>query len=77
MTEMKEGKGVEREDKTSLVFEGEALEALREIARREHKRLDEVIEDALSLKKWSLRVKDEGGRVIVRKGKRDEYELVI
>lgn len=76
MTTMEEGK-VRNPEQMELTFTGEALEALLEIAKRENRRLDEVIEDALSLKRWSLKVKDEGGRVVVRKGQKDEYELVI
>jgi hypothetical protein len=61
----------------TLTFTGEALEALYEIAERENKSLDEVIEDALGLKRWALERKDNGEKIIVRKGRRDRYELVI
>jgi hypothetical protein len=65
-----------RETRT-LTFTGQALEALLEIAERENKSLDEVIEDALGLKRWALDRKDNGEKVIVRKGRKDRYELVI
>ena len=61
----------------TLTFTGKALEALYEIAERENKSLDEVIEDALGLMRWALEQKDNGERVIVRKGRKDRYELVI
>jgi hypothetical protein len=61
----------------TLTFTGEALEALLEIAERENKSLDEVIEDALGLKYWALERKANGEKIIVRKGRTDMYELVI
>lgn len=74
---LKDEQRVRDPEKRSLVFEGEALEALEEIARREGKRLDEVVEEALSLKRWVSQVKEDGARIIVRRGRKDEYELVI
>ncbi len=67
----------EKTERTELVFKGEALEALVEIARRENKRLDQVVEDALSLKKWTLEVKDDGDKIVVRSGNKDKYQLAL
>jgi hypothetical protein len=64
-------------EKLSFIFEGKALEDLREIAGREGKELDEVIESALGLKKWALDVKEDGGQVIVRRKKTEDMELVL
>ena len=64
-------------EKLSFIFEGKALEDLREIAEREGKELDEVIESALGLKKWALDVKEDGGQVIVRRKRAEDKELVL
>lgn len=64
-------------EERTLTFTGKALEALLEIAEREKKDLDEVVEDALGLKRWTLDVKDNHETVVVRKGRKDRYELVI
>ena len=61
----------------SFTFTGKALEDLQEIAGREGKELDEVIESALGLKKWALDVKENGGQVIVRRKKAEDRELVL
>ena len=50
---------------------------MREIAEREGKELDEVIESALGLKKWALDVKEDGGQVIVRRKRAEDKELVL
>lgn len=63
--------------KMSFVFEGKALEQLREIAEHEGLELDEVIESALGLKKWTLDLKEDGGHVIVRRNRREDSELVL
>ena len=64
-------------EKMSFVFEGKALEQLREIAEREGVELDEVIESALGLKKWTLDLKEDGGHVIVRRNRKEDRELVL
>ena len=64
-------------EKLELTFTGRALDALYEIAERENKDLDEVIESALGLKQWALEVKESGDRVVVRHGKEDKYELAV
>ena len=74
---MKEKEQTRETETRTLTFTGEALEALYEIAEREKKSLDEVIEDALGLKQWTLERKDNGEKIIVRKGRRDRYELVV
>jgi hypothetical protein len=68
---------IRNSEKLSFTFTGKALEDLREIAEREDKSLDEVIESALGLKKWALEVKDDGGTIIVRRAKADDRELVL
>lgn len=64
-------------EKLSFVFEGKALAELREIADREGLELDEVIESAIGLKKWTLDLKEDGGRVIVRRKRKEDRELVL
>jgi hypothetical protein len=64
-------------EKLSFIFEGRALAHLREIAEREGMELDEAIESALGLKKWALDLKHDGGRVIVRREKEEDKELVL
>lgn len=66
-----------KEQSIKLTFTGAALDALYELAEREGKPLDEVIEGALGLMQWAAKVKDEGDTVIVRHGRKDKYELVI
>lgn len=65
------------EQAMSFTFTGKALEDLQEIAEREGKELDEVIESALGLKKWALDVKEDGGQVIVRRKRAEDKELVL
>ena len=64
-------------DKLSMVISGEALKALRDIARRENKALDEVVESALGLKEWSLDVRDAGDEIVVRHRGGDKYALAL
>jgi hypothetical protein len=71
------GKETRDPETRTLTFTGEGLEALLEIAKRENKTLDEVVEDALGLKQWALDVKKSGDEVVVRHGRKDKYRLVI
>ncbi len=64
-------------EKLEVTFTGKGLRTLLDIAERENKPLDEVVESALGLKQWILEVKDEGDEVIVRRGKKDKYKLVL
>lgn len=57
------------------VFPGEALAVLHDIAERENKPLDEVVERAPSMKLWSLEVTEAGDEVVVRHGRKDKYLL--
>ena len=56
-----------------MVFSGEALAVLHDIAERKNKPLDEVVESSLSLKLWSLEVIEAGDDLVVRHGRKDKY----
>jgi hypothetical protein len=68
---------VDRAERVSFVFEGKALEDVREIAEREGIDLDEAIEKAIGLRRYVLEVKHDGGRVIVRRKRSADRELVF
>lgn len=74
---LKEETGTRTPEKVEVTFSGKGLRALLEIAERENKSLDEVVESALGLKQWALGVKDDGDEVIVRHGDKDKYKLVL
>lgn len=67
----------DRLEELRVTLTGKALREVQEIAEREDKTVDEVLRSAIGLMLWTREVKENGGKIVMREGNKDKYELAL